>query len=475
MVSASVYDAIVVGSGPNGLAAAITLSRAGRSVLLIEAKDTVGGGMRSAPLTLPGFTHDVCSAVHPMAVASPFFASLDLGSHGVEWVHPPAPLAHPLDAGKAAVLERSLEATADSLGPDRTSYLRLMRPFVDGWHDLSTDLLGPLRIPANPVLFARFGLKALRSIEQLEKRVFRGAAARAMFSGIAAHSIMPTWKAGSAAYGLVLGAAGHAVGWPIVRGGSQNLARAMTECFAAAGGNLVTGNEVRSLDDLPASRSVLFDLTPRQVAKIAGSRLPDRYRRLLLNYPYGPGVFKMDWALSGPIPWESPSCARAATVHVGGTSDEVAEAENAVWRGVHPERPFIIVGQPSLFDPGLAPSGKHTAWAYCHVPNGSTEDMSGRIEAQIERYAPGFGDRILARHSVNTIDMEEYNANCVGGDIAGGRQGSFRSLARPLGRWRPYATPSRGLYLCSSSTPPGAGVHGMCGYHAARRAMSDGF
>jgi phytoene dehydrogenase-like protein len=286
---------------------------------------------------------------------------------------------------------------------------------------------------------------------------------------------MPTRKAGGAAYGLVLGAVAHAVGWPIVRGGSQNLARALMECFTARGGAVVTGDEVRSLDDLPASKSVLLDLSPRLVADIAGNRLPDGYRRLLSTYPHGPGVFKMDWALGGPVPWESPLCARAATVHVGGTSEEIAEAENAIWRGLHPERPFVIVGQPSLFDSSLAPSGKHTAWAYCHVPNGSTEDMSGRIEAQIERFAPGFGRRILGRHIINTEAMEEYNPNCVGGDIAGGRQEPFKNLVRPLGRWKPYATPSKGLYICSSSMPPGAGVHGMCGYHAARRAMNDGF
>ncbi len=470
----AVYDVVVVGSGPNGLAAAITLARAGRSVLVLEAKSDTGGGMRSAALTLPGFLHDVCSSIHPLGFASPFFRSLNLPALGVEWIHAPAAVAHPLDDGTAVLLERSLDATAANLASDRGSYLRHFRPLVTGWDDLVNDVLGPFRFPQHPFLFARFGLQAIRSIRHFIDASYRTPRARAFLAGISAHSIMPTRSPGGAAYALLLGAAGHAVGWPVAKGGSLSIARALERCLVEAGGEVQTATAVRSLDELPRSHSVLLDVTPRQFAEIAGSRLPARYQRSLSNYPYGPGVYKVDWALDGPIPWKAAGCARAATVHLGGTCEEVAAAEDGIWRGEHAEKPFVILGQQSLFDPTLAPPGKQSAWAYCHVPNGSTLDMTDRIEAQVERFAPGFRSMVLGRHTMNTRDMEIYNSNYVGGDIAGGRQQPFRILFRPLGRWQPYSTPVRGLYLCSASMPPGAGVHGMCGYYAARRVIRDG-
>jgi phytoene dehydrogenase-like protein len=467
-------DAVVVGSGPNGLAAAITLARAGRSVLVLEAKSTVGGGMRSAALTLPGFLHDVCSSIHPLGLASPFFKTLDLPSLGVEWVHSPAAVAHPLDDGTAVLLERSITATADSLGRDGLSYLKNVGPLVAGWDDLVDDVLGPFRFPHHPWLYGRFGLVAGRSIHHFITAGFRTVRARAFLAGLSAHSIMPSASPGGAAYGPLLAAAGHAVGWPVAGGGSHRLAEALKQCLVDSGGEFQTDTPVRSLDELPQARAVLLDVTPHQLGAIAGSRLPPRYRQYLIDYRYGPGVYKIDWALDAPIPWTASGCSRAATVHLGGTFEEIAEAEDGVWLGKHPDRPFVILGQQSLFDPGLAPAGKQSAWAYCHVPNGSTIDMSARIEAQVERFAPGFRRLILARHVMNTHDMETYNPNYVGGDIAGGRQQPFRMLFRPVGRWQPYTTPLPGVYLCSSSMPPGPGVHGMCGYYAARRVIRDG-
>jgi phytoene dehydrogenase-like protein len=465
-------DAVVIGSGPNGLAAAITLVRSGNSVLLLEAKSTTGGGMRSAPLTLPGFTHDVCSAVHPMGLASPFFRTLDLPSLGVEWVHSPAPLAHPLDNGEAVTLERSLEDTVGSLGDDGSNYLRLMGPLVRHWEELVDDVLAPLHFPGHPLMFAMFGLRAIESTRHMV-RGFRGSAARSLFAGLASHSMMRSGVPGGASYGMVLAAAGHAVGWPIVRGGTQNLAKALSRCFSASGGVVRTDYDVHSLDELPEAGVVLLDITPRQLASIASGRVSPGYRRQLMNYTYGPGVFKVDWALSDRIPWQAEGCSRAATIHLGGGFEEIISAEDSVWNGIHPEKPFVILGQPSLFDRTLVSGGLHSAWAYCHVPNGSTFDMCGRIESQVERFAPGFKARIIARHTANARDLEAYNSNCVGGDIGGGYQSPFNRLLRPGGRLQPYVTPLRGVYLCSSSMPPGAGVHGMCGYHAAIRAMKD--
>lgn len=465
------YDATVVGAGPNGLAAAITLARVGRSVLVLEARETVGGGTRSAELTLPGFVHDVCSAIHPLTLGSPFFRTLPLNAHGLELVQPPAPLAHPYDDGTAAVLERSIAATGETLGPDAAAYRRLMAPLVADWDRLVHALLGPLRPSRHLIALAAFGLRAIWPARALARLVFKGERARGLFAGVAAHSMLPLEQPATAAFGLVLAMLGHAVGWPVACGGSQRIADALASYLRSLGGEVVTGRTIATLDELPAARAVLCNVTPRQLLRMAGDRLPDGYRRGLKRYRYGPGVFKMDFALDGPIPWRVPACARAATVHLGGTLEEIAAAERAVWRGDHPARPFVLLAQQSLFDPTRAPAGKHTAWAYCHVPNGSMFDMAERIEAQIERFAPGFRGRILARSVLSPRQMEQYNPNYVGGDINGGVQDLRQLFTRPLPQLVPYATPVRGLYLCSSSTPPGGGVHGMCGYYAAQAAL----
>jgi phytoene dehydrogenase-like protein len=463
-------DAVVVGSGPNGLAAAIVLARRGLSVQVIEGADTIGGGVRSAELTLPGFIHDVCSAVYPMTLASPFFRTLPLTDHGLEWVHPPTPFAHPLDGGTAASLERSVDETAERLGPDGDAYRRLMGPLTRDADTLYADLLGPFRIPRHPLLATRFGLKGLRSGRGLAEACFRTEPAKAIIAGLAAHAVLPLEARPGAAIALMLGVAGHAVGWPLARGGSQRLADALASYFRSLGGEIVTGRMVKSLDELPQSRALLLDLTPRQVLAIAGHRLPGRYRRALSRYRYGPGIFKVDWALSGPIPWAAAECRRAGTIHIGGTLDEVAKSEREAWDGKYSDRPFVLLAQPSLFDPTRAPPGRHTAWAYCHVPHGSTADVTAIIEGQVERFAPGFRDVILARHVMNTTAMERYNPNYVGGDIGGGVADLWQLFTRPVMRVNPYSTPVRGLYLCSSSTPPGGGVHGLCGYFAAKWA-----
>jgi phytoene dehydrogenase-like protein len=469
------YDAVVVGAGPNGLAAAITLAREGKSVLLVEAADTIGGGTRSAELTLPGFVHDVCSAIHPLAAYSTFFRSLPLHEHGLEWVHPPAPLAHPMDDGSAAVLERSIEESGRTLGKDAEAYRRLVAPLVRDWDRLTGSIMGPLRFPAHPIALARFGVKAILPARLLARAAFRGEQARALFAGMAAHSMLPLDRPPSAAFGLVLAALGHVAGWPVARGGSQMIANALGSYLQSLGGEIVTGQTVISLRDLPPSRAVLLDVTPRQVLRIAGDRLPSGYRRQLSRFRYGPGVFKLDIALDGPIPWKAAECARAGTVHLGGPLDEIVSAERAVAEGKHPLKPFVLLAQQSLFDATRAPEGKHTVWAYCHVPNGSTFDMAERIEAQIERFAPGFRDRILARHAMSSADMQGYNPNYIGGDINGGLQDLRQLFTRPVVRPTPYITPAKGLYICSSSTPPGGGVHGLCGWEAARSALKHSF
>ena len=469
------YDALVVGSGPNGLAAAIAMARAGRSVLVLEAKETIGGGCRSAELTLPGFVHDVCSAIHPLGLGSPFLKTLPLGDHGLEWIHPPAPVAHPLDDGTAVVIERSVEETAAGLGPDAAAYRRLMGPLAAEWDALAPELLAPLHLPRRPLALARFGLKAIRSASGLAKARFRGERAQAVFAGIAGHSILPLERPATAAIGLVLGVLTHAVGWPLPRGGSRRIAEALAAHLRSLGGEIRTGSPVESLDALPPARAVLCDVTPRQLLNLAGGRLRGRYRRALESYRYGPAAFKLDFALSGSIPWKAAECARAATVHLGGTLAEIAASEAAVGRGEHPDRPFVLLVQPSLFDSSRAPTGRHTAWAYCHVPNGSTFDMRARIEAQIERFAPGFRDLVLARSVLTPARLQDLNANYVGGDINGGAQDLGQMFTRPAARIVPYSTPVRGLYICSSSTPPGGGVHGMCGYHAARAALKEMF
>lgn len=472
------YDAVVIGSGPNGLAAAITLARAGHSVIVYEAKETIGGGARSMELTLPGFVHDVCSAIHPLGMASAFFRTLPLERYGLEWIQPPAPLAHPLDDGTAVMLERSIEETASGLGRDASAYRRLMKPLAAHWDVIADAFLGPLRIAPlirHPFTLAHFGLSAIQSACGLTEHTFRETRARAMLGGISAHWMLPLEQMPSAAPALVLGVLGHTVGWPIPKGGSQHIAEAMAAYLQALGGEIVTGTEIKSLEMLPASRVVLCDVTPRQLLGIAGTRLPTGYQRRLQRYRYGPGVFKLDLALDGPIPWAAAECSRAGTVHVGGTLAEIAAGEAAVWRGEHPERPFVLLAQQSLFDSTRAPAGKHTAWAYCHVPSGSSFDMTERIEGQVERFAPGFRDRILARHSFTAAQLHDYNANYIGGDINGGVQDLRQLFTRPTLQVNPYATPVEGLYLCSSSTPPGGAVHGLCGYFAAQTAIKKMF
>ncbi len=467
----SVYDAVVVGSGPNGLAAAITMARAGRSVLVVEGKETIGGGMRTAELTLPGFHHDICSAVHPLGVGSPFFRSLPLADFGLKWVHPDAPLAHPLPDGNAIIVERSVEATADSLGRDAAAYRRLMQPLVANWQAVLADILGPLHVPAHPLTFGRFAVQAAWPATILARTLFREPAAQAVLAGLAAHSILPLERIPSAAFGLMLGLLAHGVGWPVAQGGSQTIADALASYLRTLGGEIVTGWMVESVDELPQAKTILLDITPKQIDHIAGHRLPARYLGALRRYRYGPGVFKIDYALDGPIPWRAAECSRAATVHVGGTLEEIALSERTVWRGGHAERPFVLLVQASLFDPSRAPAGRHTAWAYCHVPNGSTVDMTAPIEKQIERFAPGFRERILARHTTHAQAMEQYNPNYVGGDINGGVQDLFQQFTRPTLRLTSYATPDPSIFICSSSTPPGGGVHGMCGYFAAHAAL----
>jgi phytoene dehydrogenase-like protein len=465
------YDAVIVGAGPNGLAAAITLARGGKSVLVLEAKETIGGGTRSAELTLPGFVHDICSALHPLGVASPFFRDLPLAQYGLDWIFPSASLAHPLDDGTAVLVEGTAEETAANLGRDAAAYRRLMGPLVANWQKLLDGVLGPLRFPAHPFLMARFGLFALLPLTTLTRIFFRGARARAVFAGMAAHGMVPLSRPATAAFGLILGLVAHAVGWPMARGGSQCIADAMGAHLRSLGGEILTGHLVRSLADLPDAQVALFDIAPRQLMEIAGELLPAGYCRALSRFRYGPGVFKVDYALDGPVPWRAEECLRAGTVHLGGTLEEIAAAEAAIWRGKHPDRPFVLLAQQSLFDPTRAPEAKHTVWGYCHVPHGSKEDMTARIEAQIERFAPGFRDRILDRKTWTAVEMEVYNPNYVGGDINAGVQDLRQIFTRPVPRLSPYTTPVRSLYLCSSSTPPGGGVHGMCGYYAAKTVL----
>jgi phytoene dehydrogenase-like protein len=466
-------DAIVVGAGPNGLAAAITLARAGWSVRLVEAMDTVGGAARSAALTLPGFTHDVCSAIYPLSVVSPFLLDLPLERHGVRWIDPPIQLAHPFDDGTAAVLSRSFAETGESFGEkkDARSWERLFRPLVDVWDRLIPDLLSPLGLPRHPFLMARFGLLGMRSAASLAQGRFRGFRAQALFGGIAGHSFLPLEHIPTAAYGLLLAACGHAAGWPQPEGGAQCIPDALASLLKEAGGEIETGHLVRSLDELPDARAYLFDLTPAQMLKLGGTSWPEGYRKRLARYRYGPGVFKVDWALREPIPWQAEACRRAGTVHLGGTFEQIAASERGSWNGRTPEQPLTLLGQPSLFDSTRAPTGSQTAWAYCHVPHGSTADMTEVIEAQVERFAPGFRETILARHTMNTVQLEAHNPNCVGGDINGGAATLAQLFTRPMVRFVPYSTPNPRIYLCSASTPPSGGVHGMCGHHAARAAL----
>ena len=473
MAQSSTYDAVVIGSGPNGLAAAITMAQHGKSVIVYEAQENIGGGARSAELTLPGFIHDVCSSVYPLGIGSPFFRSLPLAQYDLEWIQPPAAVAHPFDDGTAVTQERSVEATAAQLGLDEQSYRKLMTPLVASWNGLDVDLLGPIRPPRHPWSLARFGLLGIQPARRLAENRFQGERAKALFAGLAAHSMLSLEHWGSAAFGLVLGIAGHAVGWPIARGGAQKLIDALAAHLRTLGGEIISNRPVRALDEIPSSRVVLCDVTPRQLLEIAGERLSPSYRKSLGRYRYGMGAFKLDWALSSPVPWMARECARAATVHLGGTLEEIAVSEESAWSGRHVEKPFVLLAQPSLFDSSRAPEGKHTLWGYCHVPNGSTFNMADSIEKQIERFAPGFRDMIIRRSIMSPLELEKRNANLVGGDINGGAASLRQLFFRPTARM--YGTSLKGLYICSASTPPGGGVHGMCGYFAARKALKEMF
>ena len=468
------FDAVVVGSGPNGLSAAITLQREGLSVLLIEGKNVIGGGLRSTELTLPGFTHDICSAIHPLAAASPFFKTLPLKAHGLDWIYPEIAAAHPFEGGSAAVLKRSPEETAALLGRDRTAYMHLMKPVLESWPQIENAVLGPLSISRHTLDLIRFGLKALPSALTLSRR-FSSREAKGLWAGMAAHSIQPLNRLSTSAVAIVLLTAGHLAGWPVASGGSGSVARALGSYFKSLGGTIETGFYVKSLGQLPSSRAILFDVTPRQLLEIAGHRFSSIYKWQLERYRYGMGVFKIDWALDAQIPFFATECRSAGTVHIGNTMEEIVQSERMASLGKIPDKPFVLLAQQTIFDPSRAPEGKHTAWAYCHVPNGSTVDMTAAIEKQIERFAPGFRERILARHVFNTQQLEEYNPNYIGGDINGGAMNIRQIFTRPVISRTPYNTSAKGLYICSSSTPPGGGVHGMCGYHAAKKALKEVF
>lgn len=471
MTDARKIDQVVVGSGPNGLAAAILLAQNGRRVHVIEGKDQYGGGVRSAELTLPGFVHDVCAGVHPLGEASPFFRSLPLRDFGLEWVYPPYAVAHPLDDGSAVIFERDLAATARNMGTDAAAYMRLIGWLARRGDMIVRQFLGPMRFPERPIPFALFGIQALLPALTLGRLAFRSERARAAFAGMSAHSMLPLNALVTGGFGLMISLMAHYNGYPIARGGSQRIVDALVGYLRSLGGTLEAGNFIEHMDDLPPSRQVLFDLTPRQIVAIAGERFPEGYRHRLNGFRYGVGVYKVDYALDGPIPWKAKECGLAGTVHLGGTMEEIAASERAAWQGRHSDQPFVLLAQQSLFDDTRAPKGKHTVWAYCHVPNGSTTPMYEPIEQQIERFAPGFCARIVGRHVTNAQDMQRYNPNYIGGDINGGVQDIRQFFTRPVARIVPYSTAARGIYICSSSTPPGGGVHGMCGYYAARAAL----
>ncbi|TWR28979.1 NAD(P)/FAD-dependent oxidoreductase [Mucilaginibacter pallidiroseus] len=468
------YDVVVVGSGPNGLAAAILMQQQGLSVLIIEGKDTIGGGLRSAELTLPGFTHDICSAIHPLAAASPFLSKLPLHDFGLSYIQPTFAAAHPLDNGNVAILKHSIDDTADELATDSRAYRRLLQEITSIWPKIDADTLGPLKFPKHPVDFARFGLKALPPATTLAN-LFKTEKAKALFAGMAAHAMQPITNITTSAIALVLLAAGHLGGWPIPKGGSQQIANALAAYFKSLGGKIETGTYVTDLKMLPSAHAVLFDVSPKQLLQIAGHKFSSIYKWQLERYRYGMGVYKIDWALDEPIPFKARDCGGAGTVHLGNTLAEIRDAEQQTWDGKHPEKPFVLLAQQSLFDDSRAPSGKHTAWGYCHVPHGSTKDMTAIIENQVERFAPGFKDIILARHTIDSAQMEAYNPNYIGGDINGGVLDIGQLFTRPALRLSPYKTSAKGLYICSASTPPGGGVHGMCGYYAAKKALRDVF
>ncbi|MBX2819181.1 MAG: NAD(P)/FAD-dependent oxidoreductase [Rhodothermaceae bacterium] len=465
------YDAVIIGSGPNGLSAGIALARAGLSVLILEAADTVGGGMRTAELTLEGYRHDICSAVHPMGYLSPYFQQLKLENYGLEWIFPVVSVAHPLDDEPAVLLEKSVDATANNLGADRQRYRRIMQPFANRVDDLFQDMLGPLGIPDSPVLFTQFGAQALLPASLYARMIFKEKRAKALFAGCAAHSILPFDKLFTTALGLIFLASGHGVDWPFPRGGSQSLADALRDCFLDAGGSLQLSTRIDRFNQLPEARAYVFDTDPWQLATIAEDELPQRYKKRLRRYNFGPGVFKIDLALSEPIPWTDPNCLKASTVHVGGTFEEIEASEKVIWNGRHSETPYVLIAQQSQFDETRAPSGKHTCWAYCHVPNGSNRNMSQVIKNQIERFAPGFQDTILHEYTMDPSGFQAYNSNYVGGAVTGGAADISQLFTRPAIRFDPYSTPNKKIYICSASTPPGGGVHGMNGYYAARSVL----
>ena len=469
------YDVVVVGAGPNGFAAAITAQQAGLSTVILEAEEKVGGGVRSEALTLPGFVHDIGSAIHPLGVGSPFFNTLPLSEFGLEWVYPDAAVAHPLDDGQAFLLERSVADTAAQLGKDQDAYIDLMQPIVDQWDKIAPSFLGPLRWPEYPLALAQFGLKAVQSAKGLAQRSFKEAPAQAFFAGLAAHSMLPLERTVTAGVGLVLGALGHVVGWPFPKGGSQRLTNALHDYFTSLGGEVQTNHRVSAITDLPPSKATLLDITPQQLLGITGFDFPTSYQHQLERFTYNQGIFKVDWALREPIPFANEACRRAATIHLGGTLEEIAESERILWEKKHSDNPYVLLVHQSPFDASRAPESQHTAWAYCHVPRFSEVDMTDAIERQVERFAPGFRDVILEKHTMNTHQVQQYNANYIGGDINGGAQTLMQLFTRPVLNLTPYRTPLEGVYICSSSTPPGGGVHGMCGYHAARVALKDVF
>ncbi len=468
------YDAVVVGSGPNGLAAAITLQKAGLSVLLLEAMDTVGGGLRTKELTLPGFKHDVCSAIHPMAAGSPFFQQLPLKEHGLKYIYPEVAAAHPFDDGTAAALIKSVEETAQSLGKDEKTYLNIIKPLVRDWPSLAPDVLGPLQFPHNPLALAKFGPNALTTAAFLSKR-FQTKEAKGLWGGMAAHALQPLTNIATSAIALVLMTTGHLKGWPVPKGGSQSISDALGSYFKSVGGTIETNFNVENRDQLPKSRAILFDVTPKQLLKITGDKFSSIYKWQLNRYRYGMGVFKIDWALKEPIPFTAARCRQAGTIHIGNTFNEIANSELQTSNGKIVDKPFVLLAQQSLFDASRAPAGRHTAWAYCHVPNGSQVDMTQAIEKQVERFAPGFQETILAKNTMNTFQIQQYNPNYIGGDINGGILDITQLYTRPVIKLSPYRTSAKGIYICSSSTPPGGGVHGMCGYYAAKRALKDVF
>jgi phytoene dehydrogenase-like protein len=465
------FDAVVVGSGPNGLSAGVALAQAGASVVVLEAAEEIGGGTRTAELTLEGFSHDVCSAVHTTGVLSPFFRSLPLEDHGLRWIFPRASVAHPLDDQPAVMLWPSIEETAEGLGVDAASYRRLVEPFMQNPHGFFEDVLAPLGWPNHPGAFMRFGLQAMWPATWLAAWRYRGDRAKALFAGCAAHSILPLSSMFTSALGVIFSIAAHVEPWPVAAGGSFAIPRALGSLLETLGGTIRTNARVASLADLPNARVYLFDTSPDQLASIGTPVLPSGYVRRLRRFRYGPGAFKLDWALAGPIPWRDPNCRTASTVHLGGTLEEIAAAEAAMFRGEHPKKPYVLLCQQSELDPSRAPAGKHTGYAYCHVPGGSSVDMTEAIENQVERFAPGFKDQVLARHVMRPGDFERYNPNYVGGAITGGVADVFQLFTRPVARLNPYTTPNPRLFICSASTPPGGGVHGMCGYHAAHAAL----